>query len=75
MCVFKFNGETIEPGTKYTILIPLPALPNGALISLPVSVLHGKRAGPTAWISAAIHGDELCVVFYIQHGKSSNVKR
>ncbi len=59
MSAFKFNGETIEPGTKITTSIALPALPNGALISLPVAVLHGKKSGPTAWISAAIHGDEI----------------
>ena len=65
MCVFKFNDEIIEPGTMYTTLIPLPAFPNGALISLPVCVLHGKQAGLTAW--AAIHGDEINGTQIIRH--------
>ncbi|MFP5225136.1 MAG: succinylglutamate desuccinylase/aspartoacylase family protein [Actinomycetota bacterium] len=28
-------------------------------MSLPVKVLHGKADGPTMWLSAAIHGDEI----------------
>ncbi|MDO5633401.1 MAG: succinylglutamate desuccinylase/aspartoacylase family protein [Micrococcus sp.] len=31
----------------------------GAEVSLPVHVLHGRREGPTVWVSAAIHGDEV----------------
>src|SRR3546814_16530315 len=28
-------------------------------MALPVSVIHGKRDGPTLFVSAALHGDEL----------------
>ena len=28
-------------------------------MSMPVTVFHGKQDGPTVWINAAIHGDEL----------------
>jgi predicted deacylase len=31
----------------------------GAPLSLPVLVLHGRHEGPTIWINAAIHGDEI----------------
>ncbi|PSN17528.1 deacylase [filamentous cyanobacterium CCP5] len=29
------------------------------MLSLPVTVIHGRRPGPRLWLSAAIHGDEL----------------
>ncbi|NYK37232.1 succinylglutamate desuccinylase, partial [Salmonella enterica subsp. enterica serovar Typhimurium] len=29
---------------------------------LPVHVLHGREDGPTVWVSAAIHGDEVAGV-------------
>lgn len=47
------------PETTRTVLIDLPELPNGAPIQLPVAVIDGSEPGPTCWISAAIHGDEI----------------
>jgi predicted deacylase len=39
--------------------VPIARLPTGVFLSLPVSVLHGRRPGPTLWLSAALHGDEI----------------
>ncbi len=53
-------GETeVRPGRSAKVELPVSRLITGASISMPVSVLHGKSDGPTMWINAAIHGDEM----------------
>ncbi|ASC70541.1 N-alpha-acetyl-L-2,4-diaminobutyric acid deacetylase [Halomicronema hongdechloris C2206] len=52
-------GTSIFPGKRLKIEIPVARLPTGTTLSLPVTVIHGKEAGPCLWLSAAIHGDEL----------------
>ncbi len=52
-------GQIIAPGKKQRLEIPVGRLPTQTLLSLPVTVLNGKEAGPKLWLSAAIHGDEL----------------
>lgn len=56
---YLFNGISVLPGTRSRVQVPLPDLPNGSPVSLPVMVFHGVEAGPTVWISAAVHGDEI----------------
>ncbi len=34
-------------------------LPSGGWMEIPLVVLHGANVGPTVWLSAAIHGDEV----------------
>ena len=41
------------------VSLPLSALSNQTPMSVPVTVIHAKREGPTLFVSAAIHGDEL----------------
>ncbi|WP_278257741.1 succinylglutamate desuccinylase/aspartoacylase family protein [Nocardioides convexus] len=38
----------------------------GGDVSLPVRVLHGREDGPTVWVNAAIHGDEVLGVEVIR---------
>ncbi|MBD2258959.1 succinylglutamate desuccinylase/aspartoacylase family protein [Pseudanabaena sp. FACHB-2040] len=52
-------GEIVLPGKRRKIDIPVARLPTGTLLSLPVTVLNGRKPGPKLWLSAAIHGDEL----------------
>lgn len=55
---FQINGTDIPAGRTSNLEIELPKLYNlPAVIS--VQVIRGKRAGPTVFVSAAIHGDEL----------------
>lgn len=56
---FLLAGISTKPGTRQRVQIPLPDLPNGAPMSMPVKVFHGVEPGPTVWISAAVHGDEI----------------
>ncbi|HRA44922.1 MAG TPA: succinylglutamate desuccinylase/aspartoacylase family protein [Phycicoccus sp.] len=46
--------------------LPITRLVTGADVSLPVHVIHGRDEGPTVWISAAIHGDEVVGVEVIR---------
>jgi hypothetical protein len=51
--------EIIEPGQLRRLDIPVSRLPTQTMLSLPVTVINGREAGPKLWLSAAIHGDEL----------------
>lgn len=56
---FTLGCVDVQPGSRAHIELPVSRLITGAQISMPVTVLHGAQEGPTIWISAAIHGDEL----------------
>ena len=54
-----FAGRTVSPGTCRRVDLPVPGLPVGPELTLPCMVVHGLQPGPRAWLSAAVHGDEL----------------
>jgi predicted deacylase len=56
---FNIGGQSIPVGERRLVDIPVSKLSTHTPITLPVHVLHGPRPGPTMFISAAIHGDEL----------------
>ncbi len=56
---FRIGTEEVAPGTRRLVDLPVSKLSNHTPVTLPVHVLHGMRPGPTMFISAAIHGDEL----------------
>ena len=56
---FKIAGHQVSGGRRKKIEIPIAKLMSGTSVSLPIIVWHGKTKGPTAWISAAVHGDEI----------------
>ncbi len=56
---FVIGGQSISPGNRLRFEIPVARLPTGTHIALPIEVLHGPFEGPTVWVSAAVHGDEL----------------
>lgn len=53
------GGVSIKAGETIRIELPLPPLYTDTHMSIPVHVQRSKRAGPTMFVSAAIHGDEL----------------
>ena len=57
--IFTINGCAIPPGNRETVELPLGHLYTRAPMTMPVHVVHGKRAGPTLFVCAALHGDEL----------------
>lgn len=52
-------GVEVLPGETKRIEMPTVSLYTDTNMSIPVFVKRGKRAGPTLFVSAAIHGDEL----------------
>lgn len=56
------GGRTLEPGTRTELELRPAQLPSGGWMEIPVVALHGASTGPTVWLSAAIHGDEVCGV-------------
>lgn len=70
---FEFGGYVIAPGTRKTIDLPLPPLYTHTSVTLPVHVIHGKTAGPTLCVLAALHGDEINGVEIIRRLLASKV--
>ncbi|MCA9237996.1 MAG: succinylglutamate desuccinylase/aspartoacylase family protein [Planctomycetales bacterium] len=52
-------GSIVQPGERKRLEIPVARLPTGTWLSLPIVVVNGAKPGPTVWISAAVHGDEV----------------
>ncbi|QIK74973.1 succinylglutamate desuccinylase/aspartoacylase family protein [Nocardioides piscis] len=63
---FAIGTVRIRPGTIRNLELPITRLVTGADVSLPVRVVHGREDGPTIWVSAAIHGDEVVGVEVIR---------
>ncbi|MGO3408020.1 succinylglutamate desuccinylase/aspartoacylase family protein [Marinomonas sp.] len=57
--ILTIDGISIAPGETAKIKLPIVKLYTDTNMSMPVFVKRGKRSGPTIFISAAIHGDEL----------------
>ncbi len=51
--------QNIPLGANLIIDVPLPDLYMHTSLSMPVQVIRGHRKGPTLFISAAVHGDEI----------------
>jgi uncharacterized protein len=56
---FVIGGTTVQAGERKLVDLPVSKLSNHTPVTLPVHVVHGARPGPTMFLSAAIHGDEL----------------
>lgn len=63
---FRIADTVVAPGKKVSSELPIARLVTGTRISLPIQVLHGRRPGPTVWVSAAVHGDEIAGVEIIR---------
>ena len=56
---FEISDQKVVPGTRAQIDLPISTLPDHTPVGLSLEVVHGKRQGPTMFVSAAVHGDEL----------------
>lgn len=52
-------GSEIPAGSFQTLTIPIPQLYTHTPMEMPVHVIRGKKDGPTLFVCAAVHGDEL----------------
>jgi predicted deacylase len=69
---FTLAGVEIEKGSTTVVNIELPKLYQTPT-NLPIRVIRGKRKGPTIFISAAIHGDELNGIEIIRRFRKLNI--
>ncbi|WP_101067635.1 succinylglutamate desuccinylase/aspartoacylase family protein [Roseovarius salinarum] len=56
---FDIGGQTVAPGTRATIDVPVSRLSDHTPVHLSVHVVHGRKPGPVLFVSAAVHGDEV----------------
>lgn len=53
------HQQSIQPGCKTMIDLPLPRLTTQTQVTMLIHVIRGKKPGPRLLVCAAIHGDEL----------------
>lgn len=56
---FRIGTQSVPPGTRETVNLPVSVLSDHTPVTLSVQVVNGKRQGPTMFVSAAVHGDEV----------------
>jgi hypothetical protein len=56
---FQLGGVTVPAGAWRQVRLKVSERYTGDPITLPVHVVRGKQKGPTVFVSAAIHGDEI----------------
>lgn len=57
--MLRIEGLTVPRGEERRGRIPVLRLGDGSTMSLPLRVIHGAQPGPTIYLGAAIHGDEV----------------
>lgn len=50
---------TVAPGGRENVNLPIADLYTATSLFMPLQILCGRSAGPTLFVSAALHGDEL----------------
>ena len=56
---FQIAGHSVAPGSSLAVDLPVSILPDHTPVHLSLEIFHGKRPGPTMFVSAAVHGDEV----------------
>ncbi|MCO8246330.1 succinylglutamate desuccinylase/aspartoacylase family protein [Haladaptatus sp. AB643] len=56
---FEFDGGRVEPGEGQQFRFPTSETYLGDPIRIPVTIINGENPGPTVFLGAALHGDEL----------------
>ncbi|MEZ3117501.1 succinylglutamate desuccinylase/aspartoacylase family protein [Halobaculum sp. MBLA0147] len=56
---FEYDGGSVDPGETARFRFPVSETYLGDSVDIPVTIINGDEDGPTVFLSAAIHGDEL----------------
>ncbi|KUO58463.1 MAG: succinylglutamate desuccinylase [Alphaproteobacteria bacterium BRH_c36] len=56
---FEIGRSIVASGTRQTVELPVSVLSDHTPVTLSAHVVHGRRPGPTMFVSAAVHGDEV----------------
>lgn len=59
MTSLRINNDVVEPGQRAELELRAAQLPSGGWMSMPLIAINGAHDGPTMWLTAAIHGDEV----------------
>ncbi|WP_404311547.1 succinylglutamate desuccinylase/aspartoacylase family protein [Agrococcus terreus] len=63
---FAIGSVRVRAGRSQLVELEVARLVTGGDVTLPVRVVHGREEGPTVWLDAAIHGDEVVGVEVIR---------
>ncbi len=53
------GDAVVKPGSRLVVRIPVSVMSDHTPMDMSVVALHGREPGPTVFLSAAIHGDEI----------------
>ncbi|WP_135302885.1 succinylglutamate desuccinylase/aspartoacylase family protein [Haloarcula amylovorans] len=56
---FTYDGGRVDPGETQNVRYTVSETYMGDPVRMPVTIINGERPGPTGFLSAAAHGDEL----------------
>jgi len=56
---FTYDGGRVDPGETQNVRYTVSETYMGDPVRMPVTIVNGERPGPTGFLSAAAHGDEL----------------
>ncbi|EAR51474.1 Succinylglutamate desuccinylase/aspartoacylase [Oceanicola granulosus HTCC2516] len=56
---FRIGGASVDPGRRQIVDLPVAVMSDHTPVNLSLEVIHGRQDGPVAFISAAVHGDEV----------------
>ena len=56
---FTIGEVTVRPGERRIVDLPITDLSSHTPMTMSVQVICGRRSGPTLFVSAALHGDEI----------------
>ena len=56
---FEIAGCSIPAGLRATVDLPVTVQSDHTPVNLSVHVIHGAKEGPTMFVSAGVHGDEV----------------
>lgn len=62
---FRYDGE-VHPGEKRHIRYEIGETYLGDPVEVPITISNGEAAGPTVFLTAGVHGDELNGVKVLQ---------
>lgn len=62
----RIGGTDVWPGERITVDLPVASLYTRSELTMPVRLIRGRKPGPTLFVSAAIHGDEISGVEIIR---------
>ncbi len=56
---FVMSGVEVKAGTRQTVNLPVSVMSDHTPVTMSTHIVHGRKPGPTLFVSAAIHGDEI----------------